>query len=118
MKTAEEILKLEGRELDLILAEVDGATRTTLDGDSGWWHYPGNEFFRRAKSYHSDLNAIHEVEQQVIEKVGNLGYVIALIKARGLNPDLTGFPDADEVLALSRATATQRARACLLALYT
>ena len=99
MKTAEEILKLEGRELDYAIADA-------IRGKpgEGWIHAD-------VPVYHSEdspRSLIHEVEQKVIEKVGMSIYTTCLMCACG-----------EEGLAAANihvATATQRARACLLAL--
>jgi len=147
MKTLDEqqILTLEGRELDAALAEASGWKRyffrkeKEAHGINGcerlyWLDDPDRRLgpvgpgvvecpdaearytngLEYVPLFHTDLNAIHEVEQKVIEEVGALDFVRNLNEVCGF-PCLS-YPDSVDMIPLIRATATQRARACLLAL--
>jgi hypothetical protein len=64
--------------------------------------------------YSTDLNLIHEAEAKVIEKVGWFEWTNVLVKVLGLGIHHEFVHE--DVFGVSRATAKERAIACLLAL--
>ena len=64
---------------------------------------------RKLPNYTNDLNAVRRVEEKVIEKVGQTGYMAQLVTIAYVDVDYTAFRLE---MALAMATAEQRAKAC------
>ena len=117
MKTAEDILKLEGNALRIALATFMEWDRIETHLSLPYGRCPDTDHYVPLPRYDLDLNAIHEVEQKVIEKVGRLAWFQALCYVvTGHWPESNRVENLYESVARMTATATQRARACLLAL--
>jgi hypothetical protein len=72
-------------------------------------------YFCRHLGINHYLGLIHELEVAVIEKVGELKYIWKLVRLLSVNLETKNI-DMRDILKLSRATASQRLTACLLAL--
>ena len=104
--TKEEIMQLEGRELDAEVAKV-------LFG----WQY--GTYHPELKNYSSDMNAAWEVEEKAAEK-DKVEYIAALMQVVWDDVDYISMVDPDSMTAwkdlydVVHATPAQRCRAALL----